>query len=153
MAHSFPGGQAGELEHVKLRYLRGGDALGDDEDVVVRGGELDPAVLQQDTRRNHEIYGVYGISVFAVRGMTLDEMAQQAPLVRFGRLTLVKAGVIQLPGGDWSRRAVTLVILTSPSTSSTRVSTASAGASTRLSSSRTMKNEPQEVTWTRKSTC
>jgi hypothetical protein len=83
---------------VKLRYLRGGDALGDDEDVVVRGGELDPAVLQQDARRNHDIYGVYGISVFAVRGMTLDEMAQQAPLVRFGRLTLVKAGVIRAAG-------------------------------------------------------
>lgn len=64
----------------------------------MRGGELDPAVLQQDARRNHEIYGVYGISVFAVRGMTLDEMAQQAPLVRFGRLTLVKAGVIRAAG-------------------------------------------------------
>jgi hypothetical protein len=83
---------------VKLRYLRGGDALGDDEDVVVRGGELDPAVLRQDAQRNHEIYGAYGISVFAVRGMTLDEMAQQAPLVRFSRLTLVKAGVIRDAG-------------------------------------------------------
>ena len=83
---------------MKLRYLRGGDALGDDEDVVVRGGDLDPAVLRQDAQRNHEIYGVYGISVFAVRGMTLDEMAQQAPLVRFSRLTLVKAGVIRDAG-------------------------------------------------------
>ena len=83
---------------MKLRYLRGGDALGDDEDVVVRGGELDPGVLRQDAQRNHEVYGVYGISVFAVRGMTLDEMAQQAPLVRFGRLTLVKAGVIRAAG-------------------------------------------------------
>jgi len=33
------------------------------------------------------IYGVYGISVFAVRDATVDELAQQAPLVRFNRLT------------------------------------------------------------------
>ena len=49
---------------MKLRYLRVGDALADDEDVVVRGGELDPAVLRQDAQRNHVVYGVYGISVF-----------------------------------------------------------------------------------------
>lgn len=61
-------------------------------------GELDPVVLRQDAQRNHEVYGAYGISVFAVRGMTFDEMAQQAPLVRFGRLTLVKAGVIRAAG-------------------------------------------------------
>jgi hypothetical protein len=78
--------------------MRRGDVLRDDEDVVVRGGELDAAVLRQDAQRNHEIYGVYGISVSAVRGITLGEMAQQAPLVRFGRLTPVKAGVILVAG-------------------------------------------------------
>ncbi|MHB1499343.1 MAG: hypothetical protein ACYCXN_15710 [Acidimicrobiales bacterium] len=83
---------------MKLRYIRGGDVLHDDEDVVVRGGELDPIVLRRDAQRNHEIYGVYAISVFAVRDITLDEMAQHAPLVRFDRLTLVKAGVIQAAG-------------------------------------------------------
>ena len=31
-------------------------------------------------------------------GLALDEMSQQAPLVRFGRLTLVKAGVIRAAG-------------------------------------------------------
>jgi hypothetical protein len=40
--------------------------------------------------RYHSIYGVYGISVFAVRGATLEEMAQQVPLVRLGSLTLLK---------------------------------------------------------------
>jgi|HubBroStandDraft_5_1064220.scaffolds.fasta_scaffold21164_4 hypothetical protein len=30
----------------------------------------------------HSIYGVCGISVFAVRGATVDELAQQVPLVR-----------------------------------------------------------------------
>ncbi len=83
---------------MKLRYVRGSDVLGDDSDVVVRGGELDPVVLRRDAQRNHEIYGVYGISVFAVHGTTLDEMAQQAPLVRFDRLTLIKAVVIRSAG-------------------------------------------------------
>jgi hypothetical protein len=83
---------------VKLRYVRGGDDLRDEEDVVVRGGELDFAVLQRDAKRNYEVYGVYGISVFAVRDVTLDEMAQQPPLLRFSRLTLMKAGVIRAAG-------------------------------------------------------
>jgi hypothetical protein len=83
---------------VKLRYVRGGDDLSDEEDVVVRGGELDFAVLQRDAKRNYEVYGVYGISVFAVRDVTLDEMAQQPPLLRFSRLTLMKAGVIRAAG-------------------------------------------------------
>jgi hypothetical protein len=33
----------------------------------------------------HGIYGVYGILVFAVRDVSLDELAQQVPLVRFAR--------------------------------------------------------------------
>ncbi len=83
---------------MKHRYVRGGDDLSDEEDVVVRGGELDFAVLQRDAKRNYEVYGVYGISVFAVRDVTLDEMAQQPPLLRFSRLTLMKAGVIRAAG-------------------------------------------------------
>ena len=39
--------------------------------------------------RYHSVYGVYGISVFAVRDATIDELAQQAPLVRFDRLSLL----------------------------------------------------------------
>lgn len=38
------------------------------------------------------MYGTYGISVFAVRGMALDEMAQQVPLIRFRGLTLTRTG-------------------------------------------------------------
>jgi hypothetical protein len=56
---------------------------------LVRGGELDPAVLRADALRYHSIYGAYGISVFALRSVTLDEMAQEVPLVRFERLTLL----------------------------------------------------------------
>ena len=76
---------------MKLRRLRDGDVI-DDDIVLARGGELDPDVLRVDARRYYGIYGIYGISVFAVRGLTVDEMAQQVPLVRFDRLTLIKAG-------------------------------------------------------------
>jgi hypothetical protein len=64
---------------MKQRYLRVGDELADDESVVVRGGELDREILRTDALRNHAIYGSYGISVFAVRDLTLDELAQQPP--------------------------------------------------------------------------
>jgi hypothetical protein len=70
---------------VKLRRLREGDVLEDGDILLVRGGELDPNSRREDPVRYHSIYGVYGISVFAVRGITLEEMAQQVPLIRFGR--------------------------------------------------------------------
>jgi hypothetical protein len=44
--------------------------------------------LCADAVRYHSVYGVYGISVFAIRDTTVDELAQQAPLVRFDRLCL-----------------------------------------------------------------
>jgi hypothetical protein len=50
---------------------------------------LDPDVLCADATRYHSIYGVYGISVFAVRGATVDELAQQVPPVRFDHLSLL----------------------------------------------------------------
>jgi hypothetical protein len=74
---------------MKLRRLRDGDVLEDGDVVLVRGGELDLDILRADAARYHSIYGVYGISVFAVRDATVDELAQQAPLVRFDRLTLL----------------------------------------------------------------
>jgi hypothetical protein len=82
---------------VKLRRLRGGDEL-DGETVLVRGGELDPDVLRDDAKRYRNIYGIYGISVFAIRGASLAELAQAVPLVRFSRLTLITAGEIRKAG-------------------------------------------------------
>ena len=79
---------------MKQRFIRADDELTDDIDVVVRGGDLDPEILRQDALRNHQIYGTYGISVFAVRDLTLDELAQKAPLVRFERLTIVTVGAL-----------------------------------------------------------
>lgn len=84
--------------HVKLRRLRDGDILEDGETVLVRGGELDPEVLRADALRYHSVYGSYGISVFAVRGATLEEMAQQVPLVRFAQLTLIRAAEVRTAG-------------------------------------------------------
>ncbi len=81
----------------KQRYLRP-DTLDDDDIVVVRGGDLDADVLRADAERYHAIYGTYGISVFAARGVAVDELAQQPPLVRFAILTLVRVGVLRAEG-------------------------------------------------------
>lgn len=83
---------------MKQRLIREGDELRDDDVVVVRGGRLDPEILRVDALRNHAIYGTFGVSVFALRDATLDEMAQQAPLVRFQALTLMTAGTIRAAG-------------------------------------------------------
>lgn len=87
-----------ELEPVKLRYVRAGDHLDDATQLIVRGGRLDPGLVRQDAERMHAIYGVYGISVFAVRDATLPELAQQAPLIRFRELSLMTVGVIRASG-------------------------------------------------------
>jgi hypothetical protein len=83
---------------VKQRHLRDGDYLADDDVVVVRGGELDVEVLRADALRYHQIYGTYGVSVFAARDITVDELAQQSPLIRFATLALVAVGVLRAAG-------------------------------------------------------
>ena len=75
---------------MKLRRLRDGDSV-DGSTLLVRGGELDPQTLRADATRYFTVYGCYGISVFALRGLSLDELAQQVPLVRFSRLTVIRA--------------------------------------------------------------
>ncbi len=77
---------------MKLRRLRDGDVLEDGDVVLVRGGDLDPEILCADAVRYRGIYGVYGISVFAARDTAVDELAQQSPLVRFDRLSLLRVG-------------------------------------------------------------
>jgi hypothetical protein len=63
-----------------------------------------------DIERYHSVYGSYGISVFVLLDTTLEELAQQAPLVRFGQLTLVtvdallRAGLRLEPTGRNPRR-------------------------------------------------
>jgi uncharacterized membrane protein YeiH len=80
---------------VKQRFVRPGDSLEDEDEVVLRGGRLDAAILRVDAQRMHDIYGAFGISVFALRGATIDELAQQVPLVRFAELTVVTVGVLR----------------------------------------------------------
>jgi hypothetical protein len=76
---------------VKLRRLRDGGDLPDGDVVLIRGGALDRAILRADALRYHDVYGSYGISVFAALGATLEEMSQQVPLVRFAHLTLLNS--------------------------------------------------------------
>jgi hypothetical protein len=83
---------------VKLRRLRDGDVLDDGGIFLARGGELDPEVLHADAERYHGVYGSYGISVFALLDTTLEELAQQAPLVRFGELTLLTVDAVLRAG-------------------------------------------------------
>lgn len=83
---------------VKQRLIRSGDMLKDDAELVVRGGDLDGPAIREDALRMFDVYGLYGVSVFALREATLDEIAQQAPLVRFARLTVVTVGAIRAAG-------------------------------------------------------
>jgi hypothetical protein len=83
---------------VKQRYIRPDGELSDDMIVVVRGGDLVSEILERDARRAHEIYGTYAISVFAADGVTVDELAQEPPLVRFASITLMTVGAIRAAG-------------------------------------------------------
>jgi hypothetical protein len=83
---------------MKERYVRTGHELTDETVVIVRGGVLDPDLLAADARRAHAVYGVYAISVFAADGVSVDELAQEPPLVRFGELTWMTVAAIRNAG-------------------------------------------------------
>ena len=72
--------------------------------MVVLGGRLAADVLEEDARRYFSVYGTYGISVYATRGVSVEDLAQRPPLVRFAVLTIVRAGVLRSSGFSWSRR-------------------------------------------------
>jgi len=92
---------------MKPRRLREGDVLEDGGIALGRGGVLEPDILHADAMRYHRVYGSYGIPVFAVRGATLDEIAQQLPLVRFPTLRLIKVAAVRGAGCGWSRAGAT----------------------------------------------
>ena len=83
---------------MKLRRLRDGGVLENGDVVLVRGGDLAPDILSADAVRYISVYGTYGISVSAVRDATVDELAQQVQLVRFGSLALLKVGDVLAAG-------------------------------------------------------
>jgi hypothetical protein len=83
---------------MKLRRLRDGDVLENGDVVLVRGGDLAPDILSTAAVRYYSVYGTYGISIFAVRDATVEELAQQVPLVRFASLALLKVGDVLAAG-------------------------------------------------------
>lgn len=83
---------------MKQRFVRHGDELSDDTVIVVRGGTLSDDDVLDDALASFEVYGVYALSVFALVGTTLDELAQEPPLVRFEWLTLITAGAVRRTG-------------------------------------------------------
>lgn len=62
---------------MKQRFIRPDGELADDTMLVVRGGVLDRALLEDDARRAHAVYGTYSVSVFAADGVTVDELVQE----------------------------------------------------------------------------
>src|SRR5258708_12373847 len=83
---------------MKVRYIRTGDVLDERDQVVVRGGDLEPEVIRADAQRTFDVYGMYGISVFSLRDVTVDELGQKPPLVRFAQLAVVTVGTIRSAG-------------------------------------------------------
>ncbi len=83
---------------MKQRFVRPDDDLGDGEELILRGGDLDPSIIRSDAQRMFDVYGTYGISVFGLRGATIDELAQEAPLVRFPHFTVMTVRTIQSLG-------------------------------------------------------
>lgn len=82
----------------KKRHRRG-DPLPARAAVVVRGDLLDPATLRRSAEENHEIYGFFGISVFAEVGGTTwveisgTKLARAEWVVLFTVESLVEAGL------------------------------------------------------------
>lgn len=83
---------------MKRRFVRPDDELEDAEELILRGGELDPSIIRRDAQRMFDVYGTYGISVFALRGATIDELAQVSPLVRFPHFTVMTVRTIRTLG-------------------------------------------------------
>ncbi len=54
-----------------------------------------PTCCRSDAEDYRVLYGTYGLSVFAARDVTVDELAQQPPLIRFRVLTLLRAGELR----------------------------------------------------------
>lgn len=83
---------------MKRRFVRPNDDLDDEDELILRGGDLDPSIIRRDAQRMFDVYGICGISVFALRGATIDELAQEAPLVRFSHFTVVTVRTLQAMG-------------------------------------------------------
>lgn len=83
---------------VKERHIRVGDGLIDADVVIVRGGLPGPRGLRSEAQNHYVVYGISGVSVFAVRDGALEEIAESLPLACFEHLTLWTAGNIRKAG-------------------------------------------------------
>jgi hypothetical protein len=83
---------------VKERHIRVGDGVVDPDVVIVRGGLPGPRGLRAEVQNHYVVYGTFSASVFAVRNVPLEEIAQSLPLVCFEHLTLWTAGDIRTAG-------------------------------------------------------
>jgi hypothetical protein len=83
----------------KKQRARRGEALPSDAALVVRGNLLDPDALRADAVDNHEIYGFWGISVFAEVGsfdllwIAANKLARAEWLVVFSTGDVLGAGL------------------------------------------------------------
>jgi hypothetical protein len=83
---------------VKTRYLRPLNELGDDGTIVLRGGPLESLLLLTDAARSLAVYGVGSISVLAPIDITVDELLQRPPLIRFAFVTVMTVGALRAIG-------------------------------------------------------
>jgi hypothetical protein len=79
---------------------RRGESLPDDAAFIIRGDLLDPTELREAAVFNHDVYGFYGVSVFAeVGGLTWIEIVESTRLresdwlVLFTARALVEGGL------------------------------------------------------------
>lgn len=79
--------------------MRRGEGVPPDATVIVRANRLDPDELVIDAQRNYDVYGFYGISVFAESGeqtwMTIarDKFSEAEWIVIFTAGDLIDAGL------------------------------------------------------------
>lgn len=83
---------------MKERHIRTGDGLIDADTVILRGGLPGPRGLRAEAQNHYGVYGSFSVSVFAVRDVPLEQVAQSLPLVCFEHLTVWTAGDMQRAG-------------------------------------------------------
>jgi hypothetical protein len=78
----------------KKERRRRGEPLPDQATIVIRGDLLDPDLLAEAAETNEEIYGFFGVSVFAeLAGLTWEQIAS-TKLVRAEWVVLFAVGAL-----------------------------------------------------------
>jgi hypothetical protein len=81
----------------KQRARRGEPPLAN-ETVVIRGDLLDPDLLSESAQRNFDVYGFYGVSVFAETPEVAWTVLAASRFVAVGWLVLFTAGDLRAAG-------------------------------------------------------